>query len=87
MEIGSYVLQQTVRNHPVAVFRFPEQTKLKANSTVTVWTRCDDHSLHSPPENIVWKEQEKWGTGSECVTILCKPNGIVSQTNSYLKKQ
>lgn len=33
---------------------------------------------HNPPSDFLWKEQHKWGTGPECTTILCKPNGQVS---------
>ncbi|XP_028397529.1 lamin-B2-like [Dendronephthya gigantea] len=73
-EIGGFMIQQNISGSPVTVFRFPPRTKLKANSHVTVWSAV---SLvpHNPPSDFLWKDQHKWGTGPECTTILCKPNG------------
>ncbi|XP_052066739.1 uncharacterized protein LOC127706276 isoform X3 [Mytilus californianus] len=75
VEFGGYMLQQNVGGHPVAVYRFPPRTKFTGNNTITVWSGNNDPMLHQPPTDYVWKEQEKWGTGPECTTILCKPNG------------
>ncbi|XP_013408098.1 centrobin isoform X2 [Lingula anatina] len=74
-EIGGYMIQQNVGGHPVAVYRFPPRTRHKASSTCTVYAGCNDPILHQPPQAFVWKEQERWGSGPECTTILCKPNG------------
>lgn len=74
-EFGGHMIQQNVGGHPVAVYRFPPRTKFPANSTLTVWAGSNDPILHQPPSDYVWKEQQKWGTGPECTTILCKPNG------------
>ncbi|XP_063398619.1 uncharacterized protein LOC134683324 isoform X3 [Mytilus trossulus] len=75
VEFGGYMIQQNVGGHPVAVYRFPPRTKFTGNNTITVWSGNNDPMLHQPPTDYVWKEQEKWGTGPECTTILCKPNG------------
>ncbi|KAK7481494.1 hypothetical protein BaRGS_00027256 [Batillaria attramentaria] len=75
IEFGGYMLQQNVGGHPVAVYRFPPRTKFAPNSTITVYAGCNDHKLHNPPTDFVWKEQQKWGTGPECTTILCRANG------------
>ncbi|XP_076450822.1 uncharacterized protein LOC143286862 isoform X2 [Babylonia areolata] len=75
IEFGGYMLQQNVGGHPVAVYRFPPRTKFGPNCTITVYAGCSDHKLHNPPQDFVWKEQQKWGTGPECTTILCRPNG------------
>ena len=77
IEFGGFMLQQNVGGHPVAVYRFPPRTKFPPNSTITVYAGCNDHKLHNPPQDFVWKEQQKWGTGPECTTILCRPNGQV----------
>ncbi|XP_078333250.1 lamin-B2.L-like isoform X7 [Crassostrea virginica] len=74
-EFGGHMIQQNVGGHPVAVYRFPPRTKFPGNSTLTVWAGSNDPILHQPPSDYVWKEQQKWGTGPECTTILCKPNG------------
>ncbi|XP_074793442.1 lamin tail domain-containing protein 1 isoform X3 [Natator depressus] len=72
--IGEYTLQQNVSGHPVTLFRFPPRIRMKANSTVTVWT-ADAKVLHKPPSDFLWKEQDRFKTGPECTTILCEPNG------------
>ena len=71
------MIQQNVGGHPVAVFRFPPRTKFPLESTMTIWSGSQDAIEHQPPKDWVWKEQHKWGTGPECTTILCKPNGQV----------
>ncbi|KAK2569155.1 Lamin-A [Acropora cervicornis] len=73
-EIGGYMIQQNVAGRPVTVFRFPPRTRLKALSHASVWSAAS-LSRHNPPSDFLWKEQHKWGTGPECTTILCKPNG------------
>jgi hypothetical protein len=78
IEFGGYMIQQNVGGHPVAVFRFPPRTKFADESTITIWSGSQDPKEHQPPKDFVWKEQQKWGTGPECTTILCKPNGQVS---------
>ncbi|XP_067654932.1 lamin-B2-like isoform X2 [Haliotis asinina] len=75
LEFGGFLLQQNVGGHPVAVYRFPPRTKFPSNSTITVWSGMNDPILHQPPSDFVWKEQQKWGTGPECTSILCRPNG------------
>ncbi|XP_076470987.1 uncharacterized protein LOC143300933 isoform X2 [Babylonia areolata] len=75
LDLGGFTLQQNVGGHPVAMFRFPPRTRFAPNSLVTVYAGCSDRSLHQPPQDFVWKEQQKWGSGPECTTILCKPNG------------
>ncbi|XP_039376426.1 lamin tail domain-containing protein 1 isoform X7 [Mauremys reevesii] len=72
--IGEYTLQQNVNGHPVTVFKFPPRIRMKANSTVTVWT-ADAKVPHKPPSDFLWKEQDRFQTGPECTTILCEPNG------------
>ncbi|XP_033752068.1 uncharacterized protein LOC117335906 isoform X3 [Pecten maximus] len=74
-EFGGFMIQQNVGGHPVAVYRFPSRAKFPKQSTITVWSGSNEAILHQPPTDYVWKEQSKWGTGPECTTILCKPNG------------
>ncbi|XP_071491279.1 prelamin-A/C-like [Diadema antillarum] len=74
IEVGGFLIQQNVGGHPVAVFRFPPRTRFRAGSVITVWS-ASSLAHHNPPTDFLWKEQHKWGTGPECTTILCKPNG------------
>ncbi|XP_071809633.1 lamin-B1-like [Asterias amurensis] len=74
LEIGGFMIQQNIGGHPVAVYRFTPRTRFRAGSTITVWS-ASSLAQHNPPTDFLWKEQNKWGTGPECTTILCKPNG------------
>ncbi|XP_064634313.1 uncharacterized protein LOC135492084 isoform X2 [Lineus longissimus] len=74
-EIGEFMLQQNVGGHTVAVYRFPRRTKFAPSSTVTIWSGTNDPIMHQPPTDFVFQEQQRWGTGPECTTILSKPNG------------
>lgn len=78
LDFGGYILQQQVGGSPVAVYRFPPRITFTPKSYITVYSGCNDPILHQPPTQFVWKEQERWGTGPECTTLLCKPNGQVS---------
>ena len=73
------MVQQNVGGHPVAVFRFPPRSKFPPDATITIWAAMNDPQLHNPPTDFFWKEQQKWGTGPECTTILCRANGQVNR--------
>ncbi|XP_059510785.1 prelamin-A/C-like isoform X4 [Stegostoma tigrinum] len=73
-DIGNYILQQNIGGHPVTVYRFPPRTRVNAGSTITVWS-AGAKVPHSPPKDFLLKDSNKFGTGPECTTILCKPNG------------
>ncbi|BFZ04152.1 hypothetical protein BsWGS_07191 [Bradybaena similaris] len=74
-ECSGYTIKQTIHGRPVAVFRFPSETKFPPDSTITVWSAMNDPSLHNPPTDFFWKESQKWETASQCTTVLCRPNG------------
>ncbi|XP_006867042.1 PREDICTED: intermediate filament tail domain-containing protein 1 [Chrysochloris asiatica] len=74
MEIGDHILQQNLDGQTVALFRFPPNTIMQANSTVTVWAAASE-AKHQPPSDFLWKEQNKFIASPTCTTILCKPNG------------
>ncbi len=76
-EFGDFFLQQNVGGHPVAVYRFAPRVRFPAGSTVTVWAACNDAQVHKPPTDYYFKDLLKWGTGPECTTILCRPDGQV----------
>ncbi|XP_063179727.1 lamin tail domain-containing protein 1 [Chroicocephalus ridibundus] len=72
--IGDYLLKQDVQGQPVAVFRFPSETRMGPNSTMTVWA-ADAEVLHRPPSDFLWKDLERFRTSVDCATILCEPSG------------
>ncbi|XP_075066551.1 lamin tail domain-containing protein 1 isoform X2 [Mixophyes fleayi] len=73
-DIGSYLLQQNIRGHPVSIYRFPPKTRIMASDAVTVWASAADMP-HNPPTDFLWKQQSKFVTEPRCTTILCTPNG------------
>jgi hypothetical protein len=75
-DLSNFTIQQVVSTMPVAVYRLPPATKLLPGHTLTVWSRTDEVQPQ-PPHTYVWQEQDRWGTGPECTTILSKPNGQV----------
>uniref|UniRef100_A0A8C6G1P9 Lamin tail domain containing 1 n=1 Tax=Moschus moschiferus TaxID=68415 RepID=A0A8C6G1P9_MOSMO len=74
LEIGNHTLQQNVNGQTVSLYRFPPRIIMQANSTVTVWTAASEVK-HQSPSDFLWKEQDRFYTGPNCTTILCKPNG------------
>ncbi|KAM9578493.1 lamin tail domain-containing protein 1 [Guaruba guarouba] len=72
--IGGYLLKQDIKGQPVAVFRFPSETKMEPNSTVTVWA-ADATVIHRFPSDLLWKNLRRFRTNLDCATILCEPSG------------
>jgi hypothetical protein len=73
--ISNYLIEQMVSNKPISVYKFPNNLILKAGHTVTVWSNTNDDINEQLPHTFINREQDKWGTGPECITILAKPNG------------
>jgi hypothetical protein len=77
-ELGSHCLQQNIRGHPVAIFRFPLQFTVPRFTVVTVWSECGESHRASrhQPFNLIFNGLSRWISGSHCTTILCRPNGM-----------
>eukprot|EP00062_Callorhinchus_milii_P022981 gi/632981389/ref/XP_007907564.1/ PREDICTED: uncharacterized protein C11orf35 homolog [Callorhinchus milii] len=75
--LSGHFIQQSVNSHPIALYRFPTPTLLPAQQYLTVWAAAAKVS-HSPPSDFLWRELEKFRTGPDCTTTLCKPNGQVA---------
>ncbi|XP_072097915.1 uncharacterized protein [Mobula birostris] len=73
-DIGSHILQQNIGGQPVTIYRFPPRTRVNAGACVTVWA-ADARVPHNPPKDFLWKECNKFASGPDYTTILCKPNG------------
>ncbi|XP_020820698.1 lamin tail domain-containing protein 1 isoform X3 [Phascolarctos cinereus] len=72
--IGDHILQQNVNGHAVSLYKFHPNIRMPANAAVTVWAASSEVK-HQPPSDFLWKEQDKFRTSLNCITILCKPNG------------
>ena len=77
-EFGGYVLQQNIVGKMVYHFRFPQYTKFPANGVITVWANgSKEYATADSDVEFINEDVEKWGSGPEYTTILCKPNGQV----------
>ncbi|UJR34313.1 hypothetical protein I4U23_021716 [Adineta vaga] len=74
-DLSGHFIQQNVPSKPLCRFRFPFNTIIQPGQTVTIWCGHTNDINPQPPYVFVWKEQRKWETGTECLTILAKPNG------------
>lgn len=72
--LGSWRLKRIIGEGDEIVYKFTPKFVLKAGQTVTVWA-ADAGVAHSPPTDLLWKQQSSWGTGDETVTILVNSNG------------
>ena len=59
-------------------YKFSSKYVLKSGKEVTVWASGSGHP-HSPPTDMVFKNQSTWGVGKEVVNTLTDASGEVSQ--------
>ncbi|XP_067903059.1 lamin-A-like isoform X2 [Heterodontus francisci] len=74
--LSGYTLQQRVGGYPISLYRFPQHTWIPAQRCLKVWAAVADIARRLPSD-IVWKEQQRFRSGPECTTALCKSNGQV----------
>uniref|UniRef100_A0A674PKG2 Lamin A/C n=1 Tax=Takifugu rubripes TaxID=31033 RepID=A0A674PKG2_TAKRU len=74
--LGNWQLKRQVGTNPPIIFKFPVKFSLKAGQRVTIWASGAGRT-HSPPSDLVWKNQPSWGTGDLLQTILISANGEV----------
>ncbi|XP_027029434.2 lamin-B1 isoform X2 [Tachysurus fulvidraco] len=57
-----------------ATYKFTPKYVLKAGQKVTIWASNAGVSS-SPPNDLVWKNQNSWGTGENIKVVLTNPEG------------
>ncbi|XP_067839159.1 lamin-B1 [Heptranchias perlo] len=57
-----------------ASYKFTTKFVLKAGQTTTIWT-ADAGVPYTPPTNLIWKNQNTWGTGADVKVILKNSQG------------
>lgn len=72
--LGGWTLQRQVGNKPPIVYKFTPKYSLKVGSYVTVWA-AKGGGHHKPPHEILFKQQDNWGTGKEIRTALVDATG------------
>jgi len=48
---------------------------------IEIWCGVTRDIEPQPPHVFLWKEQRRWQTGPECVTVLAKPTGQVNSSS------
>ncbi|NWU46518.1 LMNB1 protein, partial [Dromas ardeola] len=57
-----------------ASYRFPSRYILKAGQTVTIWA-ANAGVTANPPTDLIWKNQNSWGTGENVKVVLKNSQG------------
>uniref|UniRef100_A0AAY4CSB3 Lamin B2 n=1 Tax=Denticeps clupeoides TaxID=299321 RepID=A0AAY4CSB3_9TELE len=74
--LGSWRLKRQIGGDEEIAYKFTPKYVLKADQTVTVWSANAGVS-HSPPADLLWKNQSSWGTGDNILTTLVNSDGEV----------
>ncbi|KAM6935197.1 lamin isoform 1-T4 [Lycodopsis pacificus] len=72
--LGNWQVKRQVGSTTPILYKFPHKFTLKAGGTVTIWASAGG-GTHSPPSDLVWKNQSSWGTGDLLQTSLISANG------------
>ncbi|KAK9514235.1 hypothetical protein VZT92_027715 [Zoarces viviparus] len=72
--LGNWQVKRQVGTTTPILYKFPHKFTLKAGGTVTIWASSGG-GTHSPPSDLVWKNQSSWGTGDLLQTSLISANG------------
>ena len=56
------------------VFTLPSKFVLKPGKTVKIWARGQG-GTHSPPDSLVFDQEDNWGLGHNVQTILYNKDG------------
>ncbi|XP_044214094.1 lamin [Thunnus albacares] len=72
--LGNWQVKRQIGNASPIVYKFPHKFTLKAGGNVTIWAASGGGS-HNPPTDLVWKNQNSWGSGDLLHTILISANG------------
>ncbi|NXG25408.1 LMNB1 protein, partial [Grallaria varia] len=68
-----------------AIYRFTLRYVLKAGQTATVWA-ANAGVTASPPTDLIWKNQNSWGTGEDVKVVLKNSQGEeVAQRSTVFK--
>ncbi|XP_078132101.1 uncharacterized protein LOC144534190 [Sander vitreus] len=73
-ELKDWELNIHVNNRKPILFKFSNSFKLKAGKTVTIWASgCGVND--NPPTDLVWRNQNPWGTGEQLLVSLYSCSG------------
>ncbi|XP_034057905.1 lamin-B1 [Gymnodraco acuticeps] len=78
-----FEMMKTIENDS-ATYKFTPKFVLKAGQKVTVWA-SDAGVSSKPPSDLVWKNQNSWGSGRDVHVVLLSPQGeeVARRTTTY----
>ncbi|CAJ1062865.1 unnamed protein product [Xyrichtys novacula] len=56
------------------VYKFPPKFSLRAGGSVTIWA-ASGGGTNNPPTDLVWRNQDSWGTGDHLLVTLINASG------------
>ncbi|KAI1239646.1 hypothetical protein IHE44_0011069 [Lamprotornis superbus] len=68
-----------------ASYRYTSRYVLKAGQTVTIWA-ANAGVTASPPTDLIWKNQNSWGTGEDVKVVLKNSQGESSSLKNVLQE-
>ena len=80
--MGGWAIQRKVDDEDAILYKFPSKFVLKKEKEVTVWASGAGHS-HSPPDHLVHRSKESWGSGDHMETTLVDAKGEVCERTIF----
>ncbi|XP_048477397.1 lamin-B1-like, partial [Rhincodon typus] len=71
--MGGWELTRKIGDASVS-YKFTPKYVLKAGQTTTIWA-ADAGVISAPPANLIWKNQNAWGTGADVKVVLKNSQG------------
>lgn len=71
--LGGWEITRTIKDNSVN-YKFTSRYVLKAGQTVTIWA-ANAGVPASPPSDLIWKNQNSWGTGEDVKVVLRNSQG------------
>ncbi|XP_067884596.1 prelamin-A/C-like isoform X2 [Heterodontus francisci] len=71
--MGNWQVKRQIGNRAAITYKFPPKFILRSGLSVTIWA-SDAGTSHNPPTDLVWKQQQSWGTGDNIRTTLINSN-------------
>lgn len=76
--IGNWKLKRRIDNRRDIVYTFPSDFVLAAGKQVRVWAR--NQGVLSPPEQLIFNDEDSFGVGNNVQTILYNTQGEVKES-------
>ncbi|XP_072032641.1 lamin-A-like [Amphiura filiformis] len=77
--MGGWHVKRTVDDDEEVSYKFPSKYVLKKDKEVTIWASGAGRS-HNPPNHLVFRSEESWGSGDHMETKLVDGSGEVMAT-------